>query len=620
MLGTTSPARGGVTAAGAAAYRRRADRLTAAGPPGTRHAPGPAAGPPRHRLSQRRAVDAGGGVGGGVSVAPAARPARLLGWCRGVWGRHWGNPAVVTVAVAAVVGLVLRLTIVARPLDVLDRMFIPDDTYYTLGIARSLAHGLGPTTGVGAPVTSGFQPLVAFLEAPIFWVTDSPDTGLRIALILLAVCDTLTVIWLGRLAYRLAGTPAAAVAATVWALSPLAIAQAAGGLETALATMLAVGLVDAWLSARRHPSTPRWVWCGAIAGLGVLARIDVLLLVGLLITAELATTRTRADLLALTRTGAAIAVGAAITLGPWWSYCLLTFGSPIPASGAAVRQLVALHQLSAAQEAGWGAGTILTAPFVLLQSLRGDLFATPTLAVTAFVGLVAAGITAAVVLGRRGGRGDPRRVAAVLPLFAVGLLGFYSLYLGAVWFDTRYLAPVTAVATLLVALTAATAWTHRRHPAALGGLTLLSLALGVSVAGDARDLLTSPTATVDIGYDGAKGYREAATDTLAATPPGAVLGSLQSGALSYYADTYNVQVINLDGVVDPAAAQALTDHDLAGYAATRGVTYFADWPFNLDVLFRTSHPDLTPTDVTLIHATQQGPDAFTLWHLTPPPP
>jgi len=71
----------------------------------------------------------------------------------------------VVIVVLAVVGLVFRVAVAFRPLAVLDRLFVPDDTYYTLSIARSLAHGLGPTVGGGAPLTNGFQPLVAFLDS-----------------------------------------------------------------------------------------------------------------------------------------------------------------------------------------------------------------------------------------------------------------------------------------------------------------------------------------------------------------------------------------------------------------------------------------------------------------------
>ena len=55
------------------------------------------------------------------------------------------DATVATIAGITVVGFVLRLAVLVRPIGVIDKLFIPDDTYYTLTIARSLANGDGPT-------------------------------------------------------------------------------------------------------------------------------------------------------------------------------------------------------------------------------------------------------------------------------------------------------------------------------------------------------------------------------------------------------------------------------------------------------------------------------------------
>ena len=65
-----------------------------------------------------------------------------------------------------VVALLLRLLPVLGDLDTIDRKYVPDDTYYTLSIARSIAAGLGPTAN-GQDLTAGFQPLLAFLLVPV---------------------------------------------------------------------------------------------------------------------------------------------------------------------------------------------------------------------------------------------------------------------------------------------------------------------------------------------------------------------------------------------------------------------------------------------------------------------
>src|SRR5262245_57154945 len=159
------------------------------------------------------------------------------------------------------VGFGLRVAVFARPIGVIDKLFVPDDTYYTLTIARSIAHGHGPTVD-GHTLTSGFQALLGFLMVPVYWLTDNPDTALRIDLVLLIVVDTLTIVVLAWIAYRFAGRVAAVVAAALWAISPVAVSMALGGLETSLAILGAVGLVAAWIWANDAPGNRRAVITG----------------------------------------------------------------------------------------------------------------------------------------------------------------------------------------------------------------------------------------------------------------------------------------------------------------------------------------------------------------------
>ena len=127
------------------------------------------------------------------------------------------DATVAAVIGVTIVGFVLRLAVLLRPIGVIDKLFVPDDTYYTLTIARSIAHGHGPTVD-GHTLTSGFQALLGFLMVPVYWLTDNPDTALRIDLALLVVVDTLTIVVLAWVAYRFAGRVAAVTAAALWAV------------------------------------------------------------------------------------------------------------------------------------------------------------------------------------------------------------------------------------------------------------------------------------------------------------------------------------------------------------------------------------------------------------------
>ena len=341
-------------------------------------------------------------------------------------------------------GLGLRVAFVVRTLPVLDRLFVPDDTYYTLTIARSLADGHGPTFD-GIRLTSGFQPLLGFLMTPVFWFTDSTDVGLRVDLVLLVVIDTLTILVLAWVAYRLAGGVAAVVAAVIWALSPVAISMALGGLETSLAIFTQVGLVAIWIHARERGGTVRWVIVGVVAGLAVLARIDTIALVGLLALLQL----WRGPRRELVSAG----IAGVVVLAPWWIYCVVTFGTPFPTSGTAVHRAAPFGSFSASRcrsrSARRPVGRSASGTGLAASSSHDWTFG----AVVFWI--VVIGLVALTAVWLRAAHRDPDRdawtVAPALPTFAAVLLLFYA-WFGVSWYFTRYLAPVAWIVTVMLAI------------------------------------------------------------------------------------------------------------------------------------------------------------------------
>lgn len=495
----------------------------------------------------------------------------------------------VTLAVLglAALALLLRLAMLTKPLTLVDRLFVPDDAYYTLAIARSLAEGLGPSADGGVTLTTGFQPLIAFLIAPVFWVTDDLGVPLRALLVVLALADAVTVVLLARLAGRLAGPAAALVAAALWAVSPYALSISLNGLESALALTMTLALVEVWCLARERSGLRLWALAGALAGLALLTRVDTAFVVVLLGVLELASRRVRPVLLA--------AGTALLVVLPWWAYSIVLTGSPVPESGKAVQEIVSVHRglgLGVTDSLGLAVGRVVGSPVLDLPDLRAVLDDSPARAVASAAGLCVALGAAALWAGTRRRNGIRQLPLLALGLHAVSLVLFYTFLDGAPWFYDRYLVPVAAVCGLVIAVLLGQLWSAaaaRRPGGALGGVfTAAVLAVLVVPAAQTVRLLDSePEGSVDVGYDGAKGYAEVAREVLAKLPPGAVLGSLQTGALAYFAPNAapgRVQVVNLDGVVDGNAGDALADDRLADYLHQRGVTHFADWPLNYFVL------------------------------------
>jgi hypothetical protein len=496
------------------------------------------------------------------------------------------NGTVLTVVALSLAGLGLRIAILTRPLALIDRLFIPDDTFYTLTIARSLAHGHGPTVD-GTTLTSGFQPLLGFLMTPVFWLTNSADAALRVDLAVLVVMDAMTILVLAWIAYRLAGKVAAIVAAALWAISPVGIAMSLGGLETSLAMLFEITLVALWIWANDRRTVTRWVVVGAVAGLTVLARTDALLLVGLLGLIQL-WRGPRRPVLPATLAGA-------LVLAPWWIWCAATFGTPLPTSGPAAHHLQPFGSFSS-MTVSLAAGAVSGGPFAPSDWLRSKLISQPSLGVIVFwvfvVILLAVGAWLLYQRPRRRVRSGsapttgPGVVAVVgtLPVFAAGLLVFYA-WFGVTFYFTRYLAPVALVVVVLGAGLVgriAESEARWRSPALIGVATLLAVPTVAAGQLDSRDLTTASSPHVALNsphfYDTTTGYREPTGKAVLVPPAGSVVGGWQSGALSYFAQS-RITVVNLDGVVNPTAS-ALRQHSrlLAEYVRRRHIDWLADFP------------------------------------------
>ncbi len=520
-----------------------------------------------------------------------------------------GTPRAWIAAIVAAAAA-LRLVLALQPLDRVDRLFVPDDTYYTLAIARSIAHGLGPTVD-GVTLTNGFQPLLAFALTPVYGLAVDDDAVVRICIVLTALTDVLAVWLVVRVTSRSWGPVAGSIAGALWAVSPLAVANALGGLETSLAVGAVLLLVERYGAYTDRPSTAQAVVVGAMGGLAWLARVDTAAAVALVTTAALVRRAPRAHL-------AAAAMGFGIVVAPWWIYELIRFHSIIPESGAAVRSQVGFHRslyLTSSLQAAWAAGYLTTAPFAEARAWRQMLFEAQTTGLLVFA---AGWIASAAALARAIAARKAIEPAHILCAFGLVVAIFYTCYVPALWFFRRYLAP--AEVALAVAWGAALA-----HLAVANGVrrfAAIAAVTGAVVLGlvqTARWIRFDP-ASFDIMLEGSKGYREPARIVLASAPPGAVIGAFQSGALSYYAPA-GVQIVNLDGVVDGNAHRAILAGRLRDYARQRGVSWFADWPLNRAALDFFSPRATTPPPMLIkgLDGPPRGPDRTTLFAVRWPP-
>jgi hypothetical protein len=490
-----------------------------------------------------------------------------------------------------------------------------DDGYYYLTIARNLAAGAGASFD-GVSVTSGYHPLWLLFLVPIFRVSRDPEAALLVAGVLQAVMATATTVLVFTAVRRRVARGAAVFAALVWVA--LTYRLWLSGLEFGLHALLVLLVVNLYLGAfqpfrdgphpqpaadppaRAHqpdppgrPSLRLHLALGTLLGLTFLARLDAVLLAGVLgawlLAGEIGRGLDRCGrrrLLALAATvGAAVAGYLAVT---WYSS-----GYPLPVSGLVKRgwslELLAADPVYA--ERGWLVAKLRHA----LQPLRG--FAQDWYYRSIVLGVFAAAPAFVAIPMFAPARAWYRRVLAPwLPFFiysAASYLFFVVAYHRGLSFSAWYYVMPPLIAAVLAAaiadlleratlsagdrvtigavpsqgrlLGAGLAFVHQRAsvvPAALA----IGMALVIVYGIWSWQQLERVDPTRLLYHNAARWIREN-------LPPDAVVGSWNAGTIGYRSDR---RVVNLDGVVNDLAFYQSRRHDLCRYWESARVTHIVD--------------------------------------------
>jgi hypothetical protein len=235
-------------------------------------------------------------------------------------------------------GTALAVRVVAGPRTI-------DDAYITFRYARNLASGLGFVYNPGQRVLGTTTPLYAGLMA-LAWLLGLHNLP-AVALAVNALADagtTMLLYWLGRRLALAGNWPVAVAAGLAWAISPMSVTFAIGGMETSVVILFLVGSFAAYMAGRSRLSA-------ALMALAVLTRPDALIAAGLLLidmTLRPLLTRDGGPLVTRLRrlpwAEAAILIGV---LTPWLLFATFYFGSPLPQSVQAKVSAYHLEKFSA---------------------------------------------------------------------------------------------------------------------------------------------------------------------------------------------------------------------------------------------------------------------------------
>ncbi|MBI3764735.1 MAG: glycosyltransferase family 39 protein [Chloroflexi bacterium] len=469
-------------------------------------------------------------------------------------------------------GLALRLVLIARPIDDLITLTLNDDAFYYFKIAQHILAGHGASFD-GVNLTNGFHPLWLLFSVLSFWLFGGQgDFPIHALLALSALADVLTGFVVYKIVSGITGKVAGALLAlAIWCLHLRLIFIAINGMETALnALLVALSLLLFFRLERDSPTRARpYLLTGIVWGLTLLARTDNIMLIVILLGGLLLRRHE-------VRRVAAASVTATALILPWTIWSLLTFGT-------------------IAQASGWAGPMVMRAEFVrqhsgndllpaLIQFMAGALFygftrlylLFPIRAAWADGGWLLTTAAFGIWLWRRY---DMRsREMASQPAFlpAVICLTWISVFISAHvlfrWGTRPYyaysIAPAIYVVTGIVATWLTTRALTRPERAGLYALGGVLFVLGIIAN---IDFLGRPH------NDHQREMLKAAYWLRDNTAPEAVIGSYNAGLLAYRSSR---RVVNLDGVINNAAYEAIASETMAEYVARSKIDYIADFVLN----------------------------------------
>lgn len=480
--------------------------------------------------------------------------------------QSWPVFAIVAAACAA------QLLLVTRPLAFLLANVLPDDSFYYFQIAHNIALGLGSTFD-GINATNGYHPLWMVVLVGIYKLFSHGAVGdmvpIYIALKLSVALNVLTALAVWRILTRFSANRwLVAAGVAVWSLNPFMLFESVNGLETSLSLLLFALFFLAALRLQEGRAPQGLLGAallGVLGGLMVLARLDA----GICYFAAwwvwlLVRDRKNNWLFALEAGAIALATAA-----PWfvwnWSHFHMLLTSASQATTLVNHTLIV-------QDNGSSVLQMIKAVVYSLYN-GGELLLQRTGALP--VALAFAGLGAAYLAGGRLAWPALRQWGAQHALLA----GFVLLFLanvavrwgGRPWYFMS-LNIFVAIGVMLVLGELMRDVRRRRTLAA----ALVCIALFFFAVSWSKELRNQSPAQLDM-------YAMAAWMN-ANLPQGSVVGAFNAGVEGYFA---SVRVVNLDGLVNNAAYEALRTRTLYTYIRDAQLAYISDWPISLNYRYKS---------------------------------
>lgn len=455
-----------------------------------------------------------------------------------------------------------------RGFDFLIYQYLVDDAFYYFEISRHI-----PEFNAGIP-TSGFHPLFAFLVSPLHTWLDY-HAAIPLSLLLLVLAHAAGAVVLYYLLSTIWDEPIPLLCAAAWAVDGKLYGIAMCGLEVPLAVLLVLAFLARFLAREPHErGAPRgYLVLGLLAGLAFLARMDAPLILAPAMAFLLGKViLCRRFAFALLTVIPALALPVA-----WLAYVKIKTGALVPTSAAALRVMRGIDgQLLAPKN------YVVYSLQVFYRNVRDYFAAVPETGEILFhAAFVLGGALGLVLLARSAKTRSQGAIVRFDVLVVVGLLlwgAYYVFHQGGFRFWYFAYFGIAAHAVYLPLVFVAVFHFRRlvRWPRLASCLLVAALALLSQ---------TGPRGRQE--YD--KYHSALAADRIfSEIRAEGNVGSFNAGIFDYF---MTKDVVNLDGVVNPEALEAMRRDDLPAYLRAKGIVYIIEHEVGESVNFHRIHDD-----------------------------
>lgn len=478
--------------------------------------------------------------------------------------------------------ITLYTLILKKDIFTLDRFFLPDDTYYTLTIARNIAAGCGPSMDCEI-LTSGFQPLISLFLIPIFFITDDIYSPIYFAISISVIFGILTNLTACLIFYKITNSILGSILFSIFLIiNPFLIDNSFNGLETTLASFLCLLAIYQTLILEKEDHSISFVFLGFIIGLSILARIDssiIALFIGLYLLSKFSINR----VITITMT-------SLVTVSPIWTYNFMHFGTVIPESGRAVKLITEYHT-----------NTYLKDEVIIERSINSFNIFGDIIPLSFSIILIVTSILFFIFKSY-----NEKEINPLILLGFPALLTFtlYTFYMPAYWFFNRYFNLVYILITIISFLFIFNILNKKYFYSFFYLSLFLTSILFPNILKILMIFISQQKKVLRVMQK----YLNKFLQVYLKIQP-----YMQSGAITYFANN-NHRVYNLDGVVNGQILPYIQNKTIDHYFSKYQIDYFADWYFNKNsLLFHSNKNSINLHYIKRFDA--QGKDYFELYKI-----